>query len=269
MISDDYLRRVGFALRDLPWRMRRELLAELREHLAELPAEADVGARLGSPEKYAAELRSAAGLERRRGAIAFLQARRPRNLVLIAIALAIIGLAIGTVRWVDGYQPLVWSGGLILPAGATESPTGDGELADFHDGRPFEFGISIANNGRFAVRILGVPEAPILPFSAQLLMSKSSRSFRHPSQTPIPLVRFKPFDLQPDEQRVLVLRGVYRTNPTLCGSGLRWGGIKLVPFPIRYSFLWTTTTVQVHYPEKLWIRIRHKADRSAPLRGCR
>jgi hypothetical protein len=267
--AEDYLRVVSFQLRDLPWRMRHELLAELREHLAELPPATDLGARLGSPEKYAADLRSAAGLERRRGLIAFVRARRPRNVVLTVVALTVIGIAIRAVEWVDSYQPLVWSGGLILPAGATVIPPGNGELAVFHDGRPFEFGISIANNGRFAVRILGVPEASILPFSAHLLMSKSSRSFRHPSQTPIPLVRFKPFDLQPDEQRVFVLRGVYRTNPTLCGSGLRWGGIKLVPFPIRYSFLWTTTTVEVHYPEKLWIRIRQKADRSTPLRGCR
>lgn len=267
MIADDYLRRVAFALRDLPWKMRRDLISELRAHLSELPEGTDLRERLGAPEQYAAEMRSAAGLERRRGAIAFLRARRPRNLILTVVALIVVGLTIGAVKWVDSYQPLIWSGGLIVPAGATVIPPGDGELAVFHDGRPFEFGISIANNGRFAVRILGVPEASILPFSAQLLMSKSSRSFRHPSQTPIPLVRFKPFDLQADEQRVLVLRGVYRTNPTLCGSGLRWGGIKLVPFPIRYSFLWTAATVEVHYPQKLWIRI--KADRSAPLRGCR
>ena len=79
MTAEDYLRRVDVAVRDLPWRTRRELNSELRGHLAELPADTDFVERLGTPERYAADLRSAAGLERRRGPIAFLRARRPRN----------------------------------------------------------------------------------------------------------------------------------------------------------------------------------------------
>ena len=39
MTRDEYLREVGFALRDLPWRQRRDVLADLRGHLAELPPE--------------------------------------------------------------------------------------------------------------------------------------------------------------------------------------------------------------------------------------
>ncbi|MGH3054828.1 MAG: HAAS signaling domain-containing protein, partial [Gaiellaceae bacterium] len=75
MTPDEYLRNVGFWLNDLPWGMRRDLLSELRAHLDELPAGTDLRAELGPPEKYAGDLRSAAGLERRRGPIAFLGAR--------------------------------------------------------------------------------------------------------------------------------------------------------------------------------------------------
>ncbi|WP_329107406.1 hypothetical protein OG792_03920 [Micromonospora sp. NBC_01699] len=60
----DYVARVRLALADLPPTDRDELLEDLPEHLAEVAAE-DAGAlvdRLGTPEAYAAELRTAAGL---------------------------------------------------------------------------------------------------------------------------------------------------------------------------------------------------------------
>jgi hypothetical protein len=48
-----------------------------------------------------------------------------------------------------------------------------GEAVVVHPGRPFQFGITIQNNGRFAVRVLGVPYSlQVLPFSGRLLMSK-------------------------------------------------------------------------------------------------
>jgi hypothetical protein len=269
VIADDYLRRVGFVLRDLPWKMRRDLISELRAHLSELPEGTDLRERLGAPEQYAAEMRSAAGLERRRGPIAFLRARRPRNLILTLLALIVLGLAIGAVKWVDSYQPLAWSGTEELPVGAVATDTGDGELAVFHDRRPFHFGVSIANRGRFAVRVLGVPEPSILPFSARLLMSEESYPAFSTSRARIHFRRFRPFDLQPGEARLLLLRGVYQTNPTLCGSGLRWGGTTPVPFPVRFSFLWKTTTVRIDEPLQLWIRIPHKGYRGPPLRSCR
>ena len=59
-----YLARVDAALADLPSEDRSELLEELAAHLDELAAEGDVAleTRLGTPEEYAAELRSSAGL---------------------------------------------------------------------------------------------------------------------------------------------------------------------------------------------------------------
>ncbi len=50
MTADDYVRMVSFELRDLPWRMRHDLVAELREHLAELPQGTNLSAQLGAPE---------------------------------------------------------------------------------------------------------------------------------------------------------------------------------------------------------------------------
>ncbi|MFE9959804.1 HAAS signaling domain-containing protein [Micromonospora sp. NPDC005299] len=61
----DYVDRVRAALADLPPTVRDELTEDLPEHLAEVAAEADgtLVDRLGEPEAYAAELRSAAGAE--------------------------------------------------------------------------------------------------------------------------------------------------------------------------------------------------------------
>ncbi|TDB77592.1 hypothetical protein [Micromonospora sp. KC721] len=59
----DYVGRVRAALADLPPALRDELTEDLPEHLAEVAAEGDgsLVQRLGEPEAYAAELRTAAG----------------------------------------------------------------------------------------------------------------------------------------------------------------------------------------------------------------
>jgi uncharacterized membrane protein len=92
---DDYLRRVARGLSDLPWSTRRGLLADLRDHLAELPPETNLPARLGTPEQYTADLRAAAGLERRRGLRAYLRARRPRNVIVVTLAVVVLSLTVG------------------------------------------------------------------------------------------------------------------------------------------------------------------------------
>jgi hypothetical protein len=74
---DEYVRNVGWWLRDLRWSTRRDLLTELRAHLDELPADTDLSAELGPPEAYADDLRTAAGLERRRGVIALRRVNEP------------------------------------------------------------------------------------------------------------------------------------------------------------------------------------------------
>lgn len=164
MTRGEYLRRVGLRLNDLPWSMRRDLLAELSGHLDELPPGTDLGTRLGTPEGYADDLRSAAGLESRRGPIAFLRARRPRNVILTVVVFTLIGLAIGSVVWVATYQPLAAAGGAIDPQGAKQAAGLDGESVVFHSGRLFRVGGTVQNTGPFTVRVLDVPEAAALPF---------------------------------------------------------------------------------------------------------
>lgn len=245
MTAEDYLGRVAFMLRDLPWRTRRELVTELRAHLTELPADTDLEARLGPPEQYAADLRSAAGLERRRGPIAFLRARRPRNVVLAILALTVLGLAVGAVTWIQSYQPLSLGNGYFEPRGAVEAPAGGGASVVFHEGRPFRYGFTIRNSGSYAVHVLGVPYPPGLPFSVRVLMSGPTNG-----GMPRPFRPFHPLDLQPGRTLVLVLEGVYHTR---CGSWATGGVMSLTDLPVRFGFLWRTSTTWIRLPEKLAI----------------
>jgi hypothetical protein len=240
---DEYLRNVGYRLNDLPWGMRRDLVAELRGHLDELPPGTDLEARLGRPEEYAADLRSAAGLERRRGPIAFLRARRPRNLILLVLSLSVIGLAIGVVVWVDSYQPLAFAGGTQLPPDSKASPGAAGVSVVFRKGHPFEYGISIQNTGRFAVRVLGVPKSVTDFYSGRLLMSKDQTG--HMDEKP--LEPFHPFDMSPGSFRWLVFKGVYA-----CTTGMGPGSAGIMgAVPVRFRFLWRTATTSIPLDEPL------------------
>lgn len=263
MTAEDYLRRVGAALRDLPWRTRRELSSELRGHLEELPADTDLETRLGTPEQYAADLRSAAGLERRGGPIAFLRARRPRNVILVVVMLVVIALAVGATEWVLSYQPLGFSGLVYMPRDSKSDLTVNGytHSAAFLNGRPFQLGMEIQNNGRLTVRVLGVPYTPselllrgALPWKAALLMA---------SETSVPAPRglrghgwrqghfepFHPFELPPGHAALLVLRGVWAN----CHGMITRGTIPLPDFPVRYSFLWKTATAEIPFAGGLTI----------------
>ena len=236
MTADEYVRRVSFWLSDLPWRTKNELLSELRGHLAELPPEADMRT-LGAPEQYAADLRAAAGLERRRGAIAFLRARRPRNLALVFLTLIVIGLAIGAVVWIDSYQPIVFAGVTQLPLDSKPTPGAAGVTVVFRKGHPFEYGITIHNDDRFTVRVLGIPRGPLDFFRGRLMMSKDQTGRLDER----PLERFHPFDLKPGSFRWLVFKGVYA-----CTTGAQRGlGVTRLDFSIRYGFLWRTATASI------------------------
>jgi hypothetical protein len=268
MNAEDYLRVVSFELRDLPWRTRRDLIAELRGHLGELPVDTNLTAQLGPAREYAAELRAAAGLERRRGVIAFLRARRPRNLVIMVVALTVIGLSIGAVVWIDSYQPLALGNFVQYPAHYVDEPGGDTEAVVFREGRPYKLGLEVQNNGRYTIRVLGVPYAspitPNLPWpanvpqKAQLLMYAPASNGNYASTTPVP---FRPFDLRPGWRTVLFLNGVYGN----CGS---WrseqGSTTVESLPVRFSFLWRTATAQIPFPEKLAIVFRKNSCRSTP-----
>jgi hypothetical protein len=247
---DEYVRNVGFWLRDLPWSTRRDLLVELRGHLEELPADTDFLAQLGAPETYAGDLRTAAGLERRRGVIAALRARRPRNLILFVLALTVIGLAIGAVVWIDSYQPIAYGNATQLPLDSKPSSGVPGVTVVFRKGRPFLYGVTIRNSGPFPVRILGVPRDVTDFFKARLLVNKPN-----PAENEMPLERFRPFDLHPGETRWLVLKGVYA-----CTTGWRapGGAVSRDVIPVRSSFLWRTQTRFVPLQDPLTITFTKK-----------
>jgi hypothetical protein len=277
MSAEDYLRRVAFELRDLPWNMRHDLVSELRGHLSELPPDTDLEARLGTPEKYAADLRAAAGLRRRHGAVAFVRARRPRNVILAVVALTAVGLAIGAASWVQSYQPLAFRG---------TAPLGGDSLVAFRNGRPFRFGVDVMNTGRFTVRVLGVgqPFSGGSPVSARLLMSKEvgavrtfapqlcnsrrrsvswacARGFERPRG---PYELFHPFDLNPGQARNLLLRGSYGS----CSGGSSLPGLEVNDLPVRFSFLWKKATARIPLPKERMIIPPNRASswRPAPSR---
>lgn len=252
MTPEDYISMVSWELRDLPWKMRRDLSSEISRQLSELPTGTDLGKRLGRPHEYAAELRDAAGLERRRGLIAFLRARRPRNVILTVVALTVIGLAIGAVKWVDSYQPLATGNTGYGPLGSRSSPAGDGDYVVFHQGKPFRYGMTIWNRGRYTVRVLGLPEFDRghlagLPASVRLLLSAPTTFDR--GGIPGPFRPFHPFDLKPGEQRGVMFSGVFDFPCQNRGPG---GGSDFVlSIAVRYSFLWHTATTSVALPERL------------------
>jgi hypothetical protein len=251
--ANDYLRRVDFCLRDLPWRMRRELLAELRGHLDELPEGTDLVSRLGPPEQYAWEMRSAAGLERRRGPIAFLRARRLRNVILTVIALTLLGVVIGALAWIGSYQPLAPGMGFQYPAGVRPAAGADLEEVHFRQGGPFEAGVSFVNDGRFTVRVLSVSLESGEPFSDLPLKARLyvAGPMTNSGGYPRPHRRFHPFDLEPGQVAFLVLRGAY--DAPCRPQAMVQDYWELGGFEVRFGFLWRTGTAEIDLPPQLQI----------------
>jgi hypothetical protein len=254
--AEEYLREVEFALRDLPWSQRRDLVAELGAHLAELPPDADLRPRLGWPAQYAADLRAAAGLERQHGIRSYLRARRPRNVILVTLAVVVfslaIGLGIGALVWIESYQPLGYGDSSQLPLDSRSTLGARGVTVFFRDGRPFLYGVTIRNNGRFPVRILAVPTYHVTDFyKARLLMNKPN-----PADNERPLQPFRPFDLRPGTERWLVWKGVYSCTTGTSGPGVppKHSGYTVstnTAIPVRYSFLWRTATAEIPLDEPL------------------
>lgn len=235
MNAEKYVRRVASELRDLPWKQRRDLVAELRGHLGELPEGTD----LPAAAQYAAEMRAAAGLARRRGPKAFLRARRPRTLALIAVCVTLLGVSIGAVVWIYSYQPLAFDSGFSrLPLGYHSLFGVKGDAVTFRKGKPFDLALQFANTRRFTVRILGTGFSPDMPWTAHLLAAPPSYTgnvdWEH-------LEPFHPFDLRPGQYAYLELKGVWA-----CRAAHEAGtGLTVHDFLVRYGFLWRTGTAAI------------------------
>lgn len=245
MTSEQYLAAVESRLVDLPWRMRKSLAADLRIHLAEIPGDEDLVARLGSPGSYAAELRAAADLRARRGPIAFLRARRPRNLAIAVVLLAFAAVVAAAVAWARSYQPLSEGSSGLSPIPSRQGGLGE-TTAVFRNGMPFQFGVSIRNTGRFSVRILDVP------LQEHFAMAFVVRAFLFSDKiVGKPVSSFHPFTLKPRHEREIVFRGTYAN----CHSYIPGGSVTLVSVPIRTKFLLWHHTVDVPLLDPLVIKM--------------
>ena len=244
MTGDQYVHAVEMHLLDLPWRVRKTLVADLRVHLAEIPAGGDLGARLGSPQSYAEDLRSTAGLAPRRGLLAFVRARRPRNVVITVLLVALASAVAAAVTWAQSYQPLTAG-----TTGAHPPVSGQGALgetvAPFLNRKPFQFGFSVRNSGRFAVRILDVPLSGSHPFVVRKFTARSDERGTGPP------VRFHPFTLEPGHERLIVLRGRYAN----CHGWVAGSSVGYEAMPVRMRFLRWTHTVYVKLLTTLVIRM--------------
>ena len=271
-----YLQRLSGAAHDLPRARREELLDEIEQHIRQGLIETPCANRdelltlleqVGDPAEVAAaaEDEPQGDHKRRRPAVAFLR-RHILWVALTVVALTLVGLAIGSVAWIQSYQPLSFGGLEMLPRGSKNTLTVNGYAASvgYHKGRPFQLGFMIRNDGRFGVRVLGVPyssDIPWLqnvPWSARLMMATETA-------VPVPphsgveagahgwhqgrLQPFHPFDLDPGDARFLLLKGSYAH----CGVMLAHGTIPLPDFPIRYSLLWKTATAHIPIPGGLTI----------------
>lgn len=253
-MTEEYIEWFEWAVRDLPWKTKRDLAGDLRAHIAELPPDSRLDERLGSPEQYAADLRAAAGLDRRRGVVAFVRSFPPRSLVIFAAVVAALGLAVTGVvwghnrnAWINSYQPLDFAFGSRYPPG--KSLLGlDGVQATFRAGRPFNFGITVINDGRFTVRILGVPfGGGYDPWKARLMMS---RTLADTGGMHGPYVPFHPFDLAPDRVVFLFFKGRYACHGRQAAEAQTYND-----FPVRYAFRGRTATASIPLPEPFAVYI--------------
>jgi hypothetical protein len=251
MTTKDYVKRVEWQLRDLPWKARRDLMRDLHGHLNELPDGQDAYSRFGAPESYAYELRAAAQLDPRRGLLGFLRARRPRNLLLAALVVATLGFVFGGLVWLSKYQPLRTGHISMDPQPSHTDALGE-TVATIRGQAPFRYGFSIQNVGRFSVRILDIPmlhDGTELPFSARAFVS-APVTYRGPEPEPNGFRAFRPFDLGSGEERVIELRGAYaKCRENQRGLSLIYDG-----FAIEERFHTWTHTVRVPLSEPLVIR---------------
>jgi len=233
MTSEQYLAAVQDHLIDLPWRVRKNLAEDLRAHLKEIPAE-DLVERLGNPGLYAADLRSAAGLAPRRGPIAFVRARRPRNVAIALVLVIMLALLIAGIAWASNYQPLRAGSYGMHPDGHV-GPAGE-FVAPFRDGRGFQYGVSVKNTGRFAVRILDLPRNTNSAFH---LRPFTMRITAHGMTGRV--IPFRSFTLRPGQERLVLLRGSFaRCRRHIAGMNTGIGAL-----PVRERSLFWTHTVLV------------------------
>lgn len=167
--------------------------------------------------------------------------------------------------WVQSYQPLRSGNSSLSPNGAVDTATDNGISVSFHKGRPFQVGVFVKNTGLFTVHVDSAAQPPALPLSPPGIGSPGNlpivaRMLVSPPLPPNeligPFTPFRPFYLHPGQVRLILLKGVYGNCKEWAPGSI--GGIDSIP--VRFSYLWKTTTVHVPLINRLAIVM--------PKRGC-
>lgn len=201
-----YASAVARHLRHLPRAQRRRLVADLRAHLLELP-DGDLHELLGSPGAYAAELLRSSGLPQAHGFRAWLR-RIPLWVRIVAPLVAGLAVAatIGGI-WLSGYAPLVAGFSGFAPGIRADSAFGEraNVVVNYqHDAR-YVFGFSLRNDGSLPLEITDFPLVGYArgPLVVEDVLVDPPNRYGDPNAP-----RFRPFTLQPGEDRGISFRGV-------------------------------------------------------------
>lgn len=214
-----YASAVERELRDLPCAQRRTLVGDLRAHLAEFPPDDDLVARLGSPVAYAAELRRSSGLPLPRGL------RRLRRIplwlrILVPAMVILLVAALVLLRSSDITSPLSYGNSYLIPG--NEPPVEFGDKANivltYQHGQEYDFTFNVENTGHLPVTVDEVAPPHVLVVPLQIeevgLGARGDTGRSRPAQP------FRPFPLDPGEERSVFFHGVF----AYCDAGNGDGG---------------------------------------------
>lgn len=258
--ADAYAAAVAFYLRDIRRAQRLRLVADLRQHLAEMPAADDFTASLGPPRQYAAELRSSNGIEPARG-LARLRRFGPVWWISATLAVAVVTFAVVAGVWLARYQPLQLGMWESVPGKGVDYVFGDNAniVADYQDGVQYQFAVSVHNNGPLDVEITGAPlrdfmVGPVLIYEMRL-------DAPHKYGVGEEAAPFHAFTLRANDERGLVFRGVL----TKCDLMPDGGASVLDSFEIRYRVFGIDKSQTITLRNPAAIRMPGAASSHCPL----
>jgi hypothetical protein len=216
----------------------------------EMPAGSDLQATLGSPQAYAQELVNSGAVPELRGFRARLR-RVPlvwKIAVPLVVALAVAGTVTGI--WLSADEPLERGGWSFAPGIQPDLDFGDqaNVIVDYqHDAR-YSFGFSLINDGRLPIEIVDFPLASYAtePFVVEQVLVDPPQEFGGSDAAP-----FRPFTLQPGEERGFTFRGVLAH----CDAWDHGGGLVLESVKVQYRVLWITKSRDISLPRPIMIRM--------------
>jgi hypothetical protein len=153
-----YLDEVRRELADVPWHLRADLLATVRERLDELPGNARPQHELGPARAYASDLRESAGLApRRRTPLALFSATRLRTKLFAMLATVMVVVLVGALVARAHYQPVTAS---VMVGSGTAQQIQDDLVADVdyvrhQPGKLIVRGVQVQNHGWATVTVDG------------------------------------------------------------------------------------------------------------------